>query len=82
MITFFIHSIIVRFGRRLKIFVNVFAKKPKYAPNRLTYTIPGVPLFEDNYEVLSTDYKTYTIEYSCRNKPPFGHISKYSKIYL
>ncbi|MCL4141856.1 UNVERIFIED_CONTAM: hypothetical protein GTU68_054739 [Idotea baltica] len=57
------------------IVIDVFAKDPYYAPNRLTYTIRGVPFFEDNYEVLATDYETFTIEYACKNIPFLGHIT-------
>ncbi|XP_068214690.1 apolipoprotein D-like [Palaemon carinicauda] len=53
--------------------VDVFRKRPYEEPSRLTYTIPNVPLFEDNYEVLATDYKSWTIEYTCVNKGVFGH---------
>ncbi|XP_050720143.1 apolipoprotein D-like [Eriocheir sinensis] len=56
-----------------QITVDVFQKRPYEAPNRLTYTIPGVIGFEDNYEVLATDYNNWTLEYACVNKPPFGH---------
>ncbi|XP_064103327.1 apolipoprotein D-like [Macrobrachium nipponense] len=53
--------------------VDVFRKRPYEEPSRLTYTIPNVPLFEDNYEVLATDYKSWTIEYACVEKGLLGH---------
>ncbi|KAG0719809.1 Apolipoprotein D [Chionoecetes opilio] len=59
--------------RPKKITVNIIRKRPVEEPNRLTYTIPGVPLIEDNYEVLATDYIHWTLEYTCLNKLPFGH---------
>ncbi|XP_037072815.1 lazarillo protein-like [Pollicipes pollicipes] len=59
-------------SKPLKITVNVNQQSP-YTPNKLFYTIPGVPLLRDNYEVLRTDYDNWTIEYSCRNKPYGRH---------
>ncbi|XP_071541415.1 apolipoprotein D-like isoform X2 [Panulirus ornatus] len=63
----------VLFNRPKVITVDVIQKKPYEEPNRLTYTIRNVPLFEDNYEVLATDYHSWTLEYACLEKPPLGH---------
>ncbi|XP_043208330.1 apolipoprotein D-like [Amphibalanus amphitrite] len=57
-------------GKPLKITVNVDQQSP-YTPNKLYYSVPGLPILRDNYEVLRTDYDNWTIEYSCREKP-FG----------
>ncbi|KAG7155707.1 Apolipoprotein D-like 11 [Homarus americanus] len=54
----------VVFNKPKVITVNVIRKKPYEQPNRLTYTIPNVPVFEDNYEVLATDYDNWTLEYA------------------
>ncbi|KAF2360803.1 Calycin [Trinorchestia longiramus] len=69
------NSFFNRLRTPVKIFVNIFRKQPYAAPNRLSYTISGVPrtIFEDHYEVAGTDYKSWTIEYSCRNLP-YGSI--------
>ncbi|XP_063843692.1 apolipoprotein D-like [Scylla paramamosain] len=61
------------FSRPKQLTVDIIRKKPYEEPNRLTYTIPGVPNFEDHYEVLATDYTSWTLEYACVDKPPFGH---------
>ncbi|XP_063591259.1 apolipoprotein D-like [Penaeus indicus] len=52
--------------------VDIGRKKPYAEPNRLFYTLPNVPLFEDEYEVLDTDYDNWTLEYDCQNQP-IGH---------
>ncbi|XP_018008868.1 apolipoprotein D [Hyalella azteca] len=58
-----------------KIFVDIFRKNAYAAPNRLSYSISGVPreIFVDHYEVSGTDYTSWTIEYSCQNMP-FGSL--------
>ncbi|XP_069959887.1 apolipoprotein D-like [Cherax quadricarinatus] len=63
----------VVFSRPNMISVGVIQKRPYRAPNHLTYTLPGVPGFEDNYEVLATDYDNWTLEYTCSERQPFGH---------
>nr|QTW21138.1 apolipoprotein D [Procambarus clarkii] len=63
----------VVFSRPSKLTVEVVQRKPYAEPNRLTYRIPGVPVFEDNYEVLATDYDNWTLEYACVERQPFGH---------
>ena len=73
MISFYF--LIKRFNKPRSIVVDIEQRKPK-APTKLTYTIPGVPVFEDNYEVVATDYDSWTIEYACSNKIPTGHSSK------
>ncbi|XP_047471313.1 apolipoprotein D-like [Penaeus chinensis] len=52
--------------------VDIGRKKPYAEPNRLFYTLPNVPLFEDEYEILATDYDNWTLEYDCQNQP-IGH---------
>ncbi|CAL4080848.1 unnamed protein product [Meganyctiphanes norvegica] len=60
-------------NKPLDITVAVHREKPYSEPNRFSYTIPGVPLFEDHYEALTTDYDNWTVEYTCVNKGLFGH---------
>ena len=51
----------------------------KNEPNRLKVRFPGSP-FPGNYDVISTDYTSYTLIYSCQQIIPF--LLKYELIWI